>query len=74
MADRTEDDADRGERNSLDLDALSHLRAVRDSYWDPGWRREHRRLGRYPEHESWEAVEGKLDLYDATTDGDCGSR
>jgi hypothetical protein len=45
--------------------ALRRLRAVRDSYWDPGWRREHRGLGRYPEHELWQAVQGYLDLYDA---------
>jgi hypothetical protein len=47
--------------------ALSHLREVRDSYWDRDWRREHRGLGRYPEHELWEAVNGYLDLHDAAT-------
>jgi hypothetical protein len=47
--------------------ALSHLRAVRDSYWDGHWRREHRGLGRYPEHELWKAVNGYLDLHDAAT-------
>lgn len=46
--------------------ALSHLRAVRDSYWDRDWRREHRGLERYPEHELWDAVNGYLDLHDAT--------
>ena len=55
---------------------------MRDSYWEPRWRREHR--GR--EHDLWEAVEGYLDLHDAaqlfqadrpgprpplTTDGGC---
>ncbi|MGE5131441.1 MAG: hypothetical protein ACM32E_00860 [Gemmatimonadota bacterium] len=45
--------------------ALSHLREVRDSYWDRDWRREHRGLGRYPEHGLWEAVNGYLDLHDA---------
>jgi hypothetical protein len=45
--------------------ALSHLRAVRDSYWDQDWRRDHRGLGRYPEHELWDAVNGYLDLRDA---------
>jgi hypothetical protein len=46
--------------------ALSHLRAVRDSYWDHDWRREHRGSGRYPENDLWEAVDGYLDLCDAT--------
>jgi hypothetical protein len=45
--------------------ALSHLRAVHAAYWDDGWRREHRGLGRYPEHELWEAVDGYLELRDA---------
>lgn len=45
--------------------ALGRLRAACGSYWDPGWRREHRGSGRYPEHELWEAVQGYLDLYDA---------
>ena len=47
--------------------AFSHLRAVRDSYWDRDWRQEHRGLGRYPEHELWDAVNGYLDLHDAAT-------
>lgn len=47
--------------------ALSRLRAVHCSYWDSGWRREHRGFGRYPEHHPWEAVQGYPDLYDATT-------
>jgi hypothetical protein len=45
--------------------ALAHLREVRDTYWDHGWRREHRSSGRYPENELWDAVEGYLDLLDA---------
>jgi len=45
--------------------ALSHLRAVHASYWDRDWRREHRGLGRYPEQELWEAVDGYLELRDA---------
>jgi hypothetical protein len=45
--------------------ALTRLRAVHSSYWDHDWRREHRGLGRYPEHYLWEAVQGYLDLYDA---------
>ncbi|WP_188190974.1 DUF7711 family protein [Nonomuraea sp. SYSU D8015] len=45
--------------------ALEHLRAVHRSYWDRKWRREHRGIGRYPEHHLWEAVQGYLDLLDA---------
>jgi hypothetical protein len=48
-------------RDDLDA-ALHHLRQVHQSYWDQDWRREHRGMGRYPEHELWEAVEGYLDL------------
>lgn len=46
--------------------ALAHLREVRDKYWDHGWRRGQRGYGRYPENELWEAVEGFLDLVDAS--------
>ena len=54
-----------------DLDAaLAHLRQVRDKYWDHDWRREHRGNGRYPESELWEAVEGYLDLFDASQPSD----
>ena len=52
-------------RDDLDA-ALRHLRQVHGSYWDTDWRREHRGLGRYPEHELWEAVEGYLDLMSAS--------
>ena len=53
-----------------DLDAaLAHLREVRDKYWDHDWRREHRGDGRYPENELWDAVEGFLDLVDASRSG-----
>ena len=45
--------------------ALSHLRAVHASYWDGDWRRDRRGLGRYPENELWEAVDGYLELRDA---------
>lgn len=58
--------AERAQRATELQAALSHLRAVRDSYWDYDWRRENRGGGRYPEHELWEAVEGYLDLLDAT--------
>jgi len=52
-------------RDELDT-ALLHLRDVHGSYWDQKWRREHRGFGRYPEHELWEAVEGYLDLLNAS--------
>jgi hypothetical protein len=45
--------------------ALSRLRGIHAAYWDNDWRREHRGLGRYPEHELWEAVDGYLELRDA---------
>jgi len=45
--------------------AFGHLCAVHASYWDRDWRREHRGLGRYPEHHLWAAVQGYMDLYDA---------
>jgi hypothetical protein len=35
-------------------------------YGDHDWRRGHRGYGRYPENELWEAVEGYLDLVDAS--------
>jgi hypothetical protein len=46
--------------------ALARMREVHGSYWDRDWRRDHRGLGRYPENELWEAVEGYLDLLDAS--------
>jgi hypothetical protein len=58
-------------RDDLDA-ALAHLRAVRDKYWDHDWRREHRGYGRYPENELWEAVEGYLDLVDASRSSKAG--
>ncbi|MEV0380209.1 hypothetical protein [Nonomuraea sp. NPDC050643] len=53
--------------------ALEHLRAVHGAYWDRRWRREHRGIGRYPEHHLWEAVQGYLELLDASEDGPAGS-
>jgi hypothetical protein len=48
--------------------SITHLRAVRDRYWDDAdWRRAHRRDGRYPEDHLWQAVDGYLDLLDAST-------
>ncbi len=56
----------RREQLAAELEAaLRHLRTVHASYWDRDWRREHRGLDRYPEHELWEAVDGYLDLRDA---------
>lgn len=52
-------------RDDLDA-ALMHLRQVHGSYWDQQWRRDHRGMGRYPENELWEAVEGYLDILDAS--------
>jgi hypothetical protein len=50
--------------------ALAHLRKVRGKYWEHDWRREHRGYGRYPENELWDAVEGYLDLLDASHSSD----
>jgi hypothetical protein len=58
-------DASRAQLASDRAAALSHLRAVRDSYWEPSWRRQHRGPNHYPEQDLWEAVEGYLDLHDA---------
>jgi hypothetical protein len=47
--------------------STAHLRAVRDRYWDDvDWRRSHRGDGRYPEEHLWQAVDGYLDLLDAS--------
>lgn len=48
--------------------STAHLRVIRDRYWDDlDWRRSHRRDGRYPEDHLWQAVDGYLDLLDAST-------
>ena len=55
------------ERVTTELDtALARLREVRRNYWERDWRREHRGNYRYPENELWEAVDGYLDLLDAS--------
>ena len=60
------------ERTATELAAaLARLRAVRQNYWERDWRREHSGMGRYPENELWEAVEGYLDLLDATEGPAC---
>lgn len=46
--------------------ALGHLRAVHQTYWDRDWRKVHRGGGRYPEDHLFEAVDGYLDLLEAT--------
>lgn len=46
--------------------ALRHLRQVTDDYWEPGWRRTHKGTGLYPEDHLWRAVQGYLDLLDAS--------
>lgn len=48
--------------------STAHLRLIRDRYWDDlDWRRSHHRNGRYPEDQLWQAVDGYLDLLDAST-------
>lgn len=48
--------------------SAAYLRAVRDRYWeDIDWRRAHRGDGRHPEDHLWQAVDGYLDLLDAST-------
>jgi hypothetical protein len=47
----------------IDHDAARlHLRQVVDQYDDPGWRREHKGFGVYPEDHLWWAAKGFLDL------------
>lgn len=54
-------------RASAEVDAaLARLRDVHRNYWERDWRREHRGDDRYPENELWEAVDGYLDLLDAS--------
>src|SRR6185437_6177876 len=43
--------------------ALDHLRGVRDSYWDYGWRGANRGGGRYPENKLWEAVQRAIWIF-----------
>lgn len=52
-------------RATVELDAaLTRLRDVHRTYWEPDWRGSHRGNYRYPENELWEAVAGYLDLLD----------
>lgn len=60
------DEEARREQLGAELEtALGHLRSVHGSYWDSGWRREHRGYERKPEDELWDAVDGYLQLRDA---------
>ncbi|WP_194905807.1 DUF7711 family protein [Catenulispora rubra] len=63
------DDDMLAEQISRELEtSTAHLRAVRDRYWDDvDWRRSQRHDGRYPEDHLWQAVDGYLDLLDAST-------
>jgi hypothetical protein len=61
------DDDVLAEQIAHELEAsLTHLRTVRDRWDDIGWRRAHQRNGRYPEDHLWHAVDGYLDLLDAS--------
>jgi hypothetical protein len=62
------DDDVLAEQISRELEmSTAHLRSVRDRYWDDvDWRRSHRGDGRYPEEHLWQAVDGYLDLLDAS--------
>lgn len=63
----TADPAETHERAVTELDAaLARLQDVHRNYWERDWRREHRGNYRYPENELWEAVDGYLDLLNAT--------
>ena len=45
--------------------ARRHLVTVTESFHDPGWRREHRGDGDYPENHLWSATAAYLELDDA---------
>lgn len=54
------------EQLATELEAsLTHLRSVRDAYWQHNWCRENRGLGLDPEDHLWNAVHGYLDLLEA---------
>lgn len=55
------------QRESERGESLAHLREIRDRYQDPGWRRRHRSAGQPPEIYLWSALDGFLELEDATT-------
>lgn len=55
--------AEAATQREIERDAgLAYLRAIVDSYHEPGWRRDHKRLGIYPEDHLWNAAYGYLDL------------
>ena len=45
--------------------ARQHLVTVTESFYEPGWRREHRGDGVYPENQLWSATAAYLELDDA---------
>lgn len=55
------------QRESERGESLAHLREIRDRYQDPDWRRRHRSAGQPPETYLWSALDGFLELEDATT-------
>jgi hypothetical protein len=59
------------QRTVTELDrALGRLRDIHQTYWDRDWRRAHRRNGRYPENDLWDAVDGYLDILDSDDHSD----
>lgn len=54
------------QRESERRESLAHLRDIRDHYQDPDWRRRHRSAGQPPETYLWSALDGFLELEDAT--------
>lgn len=58
---------DEAEQLAEELNAsLTHLRRVQESFHEREWRAAHKRFNIYPEDYLWNAVEGYLDLLDAT--------
>ncbi|RLU82527.1 hypothetical protein CTZ27_29805 [Streptomyces griseocarneus] len=55
----------RAQRETEHAEALAHLRHLRDHYHDPLWRRSP--AGRRPDEHLWHALDGFLELQDATT-------
>lgn len=61
------DNAGLAEQISGELETSAELlREIRDRYWDIEWQRAHHRDGRHPEDHLWQAVDGYLDLLDAS--------
>lgn len=65
---------DEAEQLAQELEAsLTYLRRVQDSYHKREWRAAHKSFNIYPEDYLWQAVEGYLDLLDASRALDEGS-